>query len=640
MIRSINKKKSLEYSAVFAVFGLILCYLILQFRNVMVYYDDYGYYSLSYVPNFVHQGNTYTMGELFAFLANHYVNGTHGRLLYFFIWLSAYCIGGLPLVQLLAALFVFAVLVLLWRVIVKYSGTNSLLTAILVCVCYGLFDITLHRMGTYWMAAFFLYVGPLVPFLLFQLFYKGEEKPSCKRMLVLGGLIFLSAYSQEQWAVATLLFTCILLVYQFVRKKPLRAHLVYVGCALLGLLILFLSPGLHKRAGIHEESFGLLTQIFTGSNSVLHMFFATASRYLQFGLHLAVGLMSFWLACHARNRWIRLFDGGCAVACGIMAICYRMSSDIGFFIPQSTQEPSLLFVAVYLLVVMLFALQIIRFYLHQKNLQHLFLFLTGLGAVGAMVVLPDMPVRLLLGPWFLFSIVIVDGILIVTKLTWKKLLVGVLTVLLVTAVSIPSIGNALEIYFGYKINAEIHHHNDVVLVDTANQIRAGNDVDTVYLKRVSNALYGSEMQYYEGYSNMSEWMNAYYELPRDLKYIFTFTGEPAGSTLETCLPHRGYWEDGWVGTEAEIDIKTGDRGIVCLTGRYTEQLDQVKDKVITITCNGISQSFSITERDFVVEINTTPNEIVKLEITTNFAFQGTAPDQRMLSFVLVDLEGK
>ena len=110
-----NKRKS---TLVFGIFFINFLLLWLQFQNVSIYYDDYGYYSLSYgISNW--QGSlpyTFTWGELFQFLYKHYFLA-NGRLLYFFLWLSLYKIGGLAFVQLGAAIITNASLYMIYKVI-------------------------------------------------------------------------------------------------------------------------------------------------------------------------------------------------------------------------------------------------------------------------------------------------------------------------------------------------------------------------------------------------------------------------------------------------------------------------------------------------------------------------------------------
>lgn len=99
---------------------LFFLYLCLQFTSVMVYCDDYGYYSLSYGVHTTFKGHNYTLIQLLSFLREHYFHA-NGRLLYFFIWLFIYHIGELKLVQLAAAAIVTLIFFSIFKIILHYT---------------------------------------------------------------------------------------------------------------------------------------------------------------------------------------------------------------------------------------------------------------------------------------------------------------------------------------------------------------------------------------------------------------------------------------------------------------------------------------------------------------------------------------
>ena len=73
---------------VLLVFAVFLWYLLAQYSSVYIYYDDYGYLSLSY--GYRVQGVTglgYTPAQMLEFVQGHYASGSSGRLLYMLIFL-------------------------------------------------------------------------------------------------------------------------------------------------------------------------------------------------------------------------------------------------------------------------------------------------------------------------------------------------------------------------------------------------------------------------------------------------------------------------------------------------------------------------------------------------------------------------
>ena len=76
------------------VFLAFYVFLIMQFGKVFVYYDDFGYLSLSYgntVPDVI--GSNYTLSQLLSFMGKHYFY-SNGRLFYLFLFSFLNMTGG------------------------------------------------------------------------------------------------------------------------------------------------------------------------------------------------------------------------------------------------------------------------------------------------------------------------------------------------------------------------------------------------------------------------------------------------------------------------------------------------------------------------------------------------------------------
>ena len=212
--------------AYLAVFAAFYVFLLMQFGNVFIYYDDYGYLSLSYGTNIDVAGAEYSFSELLAFMKGHYFN-SNGRLLYMFLYCFVHMLGGIRGVQVFMATAVLAVALLLFftarRMLegrleaekVSGDGTKEeggelqgrlspgalAALAAFLCLLYGTLGIMVQRMGTYWYAASFIYVVPAITFLVFALYFyrtvflpKGE-KPGVLRMCLCAALGFLAACS-------------------------------------------------------------------------------------------------------------------------------------------------------------------------------------------------------------------------------------------------------------------------------------------------------------------------------------------------------------------------------------------------------------------------------------------------------------
>ena len=260
------------------MFAAFYVFLLMQFGNVFIYYDDYGYLSLSYGTNIHVAGSEYSFSELLAFMKGHYFN-SNGRLLYMFLYCFVHMLGGIRGVQVFMATAVLAVVMLLFFIVKRMlegrleaaeedkrscreedeiHGTLGPVAlaalAAFLCLLYGTLGIMVQRMGTYWYAASFIYVVPAITFLVFALYFyrtvflpKGE-KPGVLRMCLCIVLGFLAAWSQEQWFVTTVSFVIICLGIKLWRDRRLERYeiLTFLVCGAGGLIIIF-SPAVSSR---------------------------------------------------------------------------------------------------------------------------------------------------------------------------------------------------------------------------------------------------------------------------------------------------------------------------------------------------------------------------------------------------------
>ena len=270
-----DERKEIKYKlCIGCIFFVMLVLLYQQFRVVHIYFDDYAYYSLSYAQSLSGTKN-YTILQLLEFMKAHYME-CNGRLLYFFVWLLLFWLGGLQLVQLSAAVIMASVLWVLWKAAsLKMEGQQKILAAISVCTLYWLLDIVFLRQSIYWFAAFFLYVMPVGVLVLAALLYfefLGGERNTAGNKITILLLIFVAGWSQEQQAAVTTVFAFLLMLHAiWVRKERCCAAILYVIPAILALLIVIMSPGIHSRFESADNGMGLLENIWANARQVVYL---------------------------------------------------------------------------------------------------------------------------------------------------------------------------------------------------------------------------------------------------------------------------------------------------------------------------------------------------------------------------------
>lgn len=545
-------KRYMKY-AYLAVFAAFYVFLLMQFGNVFIYYDDYGYLSLSYGTNIHVDGSEYSFSELLAFIKGHYFN-SNGRLLYMFLYCFVHMLGGIRGVQVFMATAVLAVVMLLFFIVKQmlegrleaaeeekrscreedevYGTLGPVALAALaafLCLLYGTLGIMVQRMGTYWYAASFIYVVPATTFLAFALYFyrtvflpKGE-KPGVLRMCFCAVLGFLAAWSQEQWFVTTMSFVIICLGIKLWRDRRLELYeiLTFLICAAGGLIIIF-SPAVSSRmnsAGNAEfAALSFLGKLEKNIPLLMNLFFSGENiRYLMFFFPMMI-FMGCMTAAKDR-KLLPLHLGFSAVSAAVFA-GILLKQKFHVFAPGAY---SALTANLLLLYIAFCFAEVILFYRAEKQPFGSIVFAAAVLSVGSAVIVPEVPLRIfypfLYLSWLLFAYMY--GRILLTEV--KRIPVSaVCTLAFLSMVSIP---NLKSIYTGYRINYQVLMYDDAVFRESAEAIRQGADIETIEVYELPDLLCKNEVVYDENFSFMIAWMRQYYDLPEYVEFEY----RPLGS---------------------------------------------------------------------------------------------------------------
>ncbi len=545
-------KRYMKY-AYLAVFAAFYVFLLMQFGNVFIYYDDYGYLSLSYGTHIHVAGSEYSFSELLAFMKGHYFN-SNGRLLYMFLYCFVHMLGGIRGVQVFMATAVLAVVMLLFFIVKRMlegrleaaeeekrscreedeiHGTLGPVAlaalAAFLCLLYGTLGIMVQRMGTYWYAASFIYVVPAITFLVFALYFyrtvflpKGE-KPVVLRMCLCIVLGFLAAWSQEQWFVTTVSFVIICLGIKLWRDRRLERYeiLTFLACAAGGLIIMF-SPAVSSRmnsAGNAEfAALSFLGKLGKNIPLLMNLFFSGENiRYLMFFFPMMI-FMGCMTAAKDR-KLLPLHLGFSAVSAAVFA-GILLKQKFHVFAPRAY---SALTANLLLLYIAFCFAEVILFYRAEKQLFGSIVFAAAVLSVGSAVIVPEVPLRIfypfLYLSWLLFAYMY--GRILLTEVN-RIPVSAVCTLAFLAMVSIP---NLKSIYTGYRINYQVLMYDDAVFRESAEAIRQGADIETIEVYELPDLLCKNEVVYDENFSFMIAWMRQYYDLPEYVEFEY----RPLGS---------------------------------------------------------------------------------------------------------------
>lgn len=519
------------------IFLVFFVFLIRQFMNVFIYYDDFGYLSLSYggaLPDVT--GSEYDLRQLMTFLVRHYTI-THGRLPFVFLFLLLYMLGGLRAVQVFLAASVLLTGVLSFAIAVRAGGLTGWLkcpAAAFACLLYGTIGIMIQRSGTYWFSASFLYAAPVPVFLSFAALYTrladrqlaaasaraDAPRPRYGRLLSAVLLLgFLSAFSHEQWTAAVI--ACILMVIGYKLKKGGRFQLTdaaVIAAAAAGAFPIFSSPAVRSRMA-HNQAYmemSLAEKIFSNLRNIGNMFFSGENINYLLILLLAFGCMGLLLIrLHRKMAWLHafyiLFTGS--------VLCYLIIK-LKLHLLGAAAHSTVMLVCLYLYLLASACEILLLFYLKDRFLPAV-LFAAAVASMGCLVLAPELPLRTML-PFLFLSCSFLTCLFAAAELQWKPACVPALLVL--AAVSLP---NMRQIYHGYAANYAVHMYNEARIREAAAQ--KGNAPETVSLYQNLDGLCCYEMVYDPNFSNIIRWMREYYDLPETvtLDYQIPAAGDVA-----------------------------------------------------------------------------------------------------------------
>lgn len=521
------------------VFGGFFLFLFLQFSKVWIYFDDYGYLSLSY--NYTQPGVTgsqFTIGQLLSYLKGHYFSA-NGRILYTGLFPLCYHLGGLRMVQTVMAASVFAVYLLAAALVAVqlkeeknqnvFQGIKPVLWGSFICLLYGSICLGVQNAGTYWFAASFTYVLPACfSFLFFVLYYYGETLNLWGK---LGCVVcaFLAAFSQEQWICAVFGFYLLVFICRWVKTKKLKLFdLAVAAGGILGALPILTSPAVAVRMNYHADflALSLPERVIRNISRIIRLFFSSQNEPFVFLLLFSMFVLSLYLLkCRApdgKYRTISLFFHGVfLIATLAVSLVLFQHSHVLYRWLESYPE---YFVWVLFAYVLLMSWQLVAF-LHRRNRDFLaFVYLAAVISLACLTIVPELPSRVLLP--FIFLSVPVLGYMAAVLVFEEGNYFACLGITVCFALF--SVSNLTTIYQGYAANYTVALRNDQVLKESASRIQAGEEQKEIFLERLPEDTCRNLMPYDANQEYMVYWMYNYYQIPEEVSLNYQDVQEAGG----------------------------------------------------------------------------------------------------------------
>ena len=377
----------------------------------------------------------------------------------------------------------------------------------------------MHRQGTYWFAAFFHYITPIIPFLGFVFIYFRKQNCTYTKLDIaaMSLLLFLSAYSQELWALTTLLFTLAILIKAIIDKSYRHYYLAFLAASITGFLLLFLCPAIANRAQKAATDMPLLAEIFSNIKRVLKSFFGWEHQSYFIVMYGALAVISIADLCKVKRIFGKIWDMFCC--CIFLIFSYMLAFKYFDVIDFWHSYEDLCLISCVLLVIII-SIQVTRMYLRNQDYVKITIYYTAIVSISALSVLHEQPIRLMLIPYMLFFIFMADGYLLIRNIKFNSIQ-NLMTIIICLTIAGTAYQNGHAIYSGYKSNYQILSYNDYVLKQASNEIKKGDTVNHIYVQKIKDVLYGSDMFYEPSASFAKVWVDNYYLIPHSVEIIFT-----------------------------------------------------------------------------------------------------------------------
>lgn len=482
----------------------LILFLIIQYRYVYLYYDDFGYYSLSYGYNAGINGTDMSFRDIIRYLYHSYFM-VNGRVSTTFLFVVMAWLGGVEAMRIalpLCILFIYLIMYDLTKKTEMKSGTKILVTTFL-CFSYGIFNISICHYGFYWFIAAFNYVFPMLFFLMFCHVYRNKSK-------ILPAIAFFLCLFSEQMLAMVLVFimyNCIIDLYD--RKKLDVIYIITAISAILSSVLMISSPASRGRmiSEGNREFYNrpFLDKVFYNSERIVNLFFNETGVLFVLMLLLFFLFVSVQLIINKdRFRVIHILWGGFTSLLIFIFCCDKISYAINF-----DGKTHLLF----LYFIFSFG-EIFIFYYKNDQSKASWVVATA-ASMGVLLLVPEIPIRTFIPFMFMCILFSAD---IITRVKRRD------TFVLICAIMIPymflSISNLSSIYSGYKKNSIILDYNNSKLIEARDKLDNGETVTVVELYKMIDDVYTGQQAYDLNISYMKFWMDAYYSLPFEVEYVY------------------------------------------------------------------------------------------------------------------------
>lgn len=483
------------------IWGTFFLFLLLQYHIVYLYYDDFGFFSLSYGYDANIPGTKMDWRSILDYFIHSYTQ-VSGRLSVIILYILLGWLGGLNIVRVFLPVTILLIYLLIYRTIVaqKSDSRTQYFTLVFLCFSYGLFGIQIYNTGFYWFAATYVYIVPVAFFMIFDQLYQNNK--------IFAPIVsfFLCLFSELMVAMS-LIYTTINIGNQIIHKRKVeKNHWFSLLTSLVATSIMLMSPASRGRmtndSNISFYNMNLYEKIVRNGNLIInHFFFLTGNVFVWFVLIVSL-LMTIKMIIEKKFRIFYISLGISTVIIMYLFSIEKIKNNI---------EHYMLFFLLYFICVFVG----LFIYFMNSDFHMATLVVGATSTVGVLLIVPEIPIRTFIPCMFMF---IMFGGRILTDFLYTKQAMFIY-ILLIPFIMINT-QNLHQVYKGYQSNVEVLEYNDFKLTEANRQLEYGYDIQKVELYKIPQPIFAGPQVYNDGVTYMKFWIDQYYELPYTTEYIY------------------------------------------------------------------------------------------------------------------------
>lgn len=148
-----------------------------------------------------------------------------------------------------------------------------------------------------------------------------------------------------------------------------------------------------------------IQQIACNIKALITLFFNPSNRLFLIALFISCTLISLFMQKRETSKVWKALDCTFAAVClGLVGVYMHTN-----LISNAFQQPVATIIIGFVILIVGIIIQVSRFYASRKEYGYLIIFYTAIIAIACLVVVSELPMRLMIFPTFLLFVLVVDG---------------------------------------------------------------------------------------------------------------------------------------------------------------------------------------------------------------------------------------